>query len=64
MAIAVNNDLKRGDRCIVTRHNHQAHPTRGRAKVLAVAEGYAMVRYPRATPFVEPLDGLQKIVNK
>lgn len=29
------------------------------ARVMAVADGYAMCRYPRCNPFVEPLKNLQ-----
>lgn len=49
-------DIKVGDRCAVAIHGHG-----GVARVMAVAEGYAMVRYLRATPFVGALKELSKI---
>lgn len=45
-----------GDRCTISGH------TRGWvARVLAVAEGYAMVRYSRAAPFIAPVDTLRPL---
>lgn len=45
-----------GDRCIVLSHDH------GRvARVMATAEGYAMVRYPRCFPFVVPVRELAPV---
>lgn len=49
-----------GDSCIVNRHAATEDVARV-ARVMAVAEGYAMVRYPRAVPFVVALKELSKI---
>lgn len=51
-----NDIIKAGDRCTVSGH------TRGWvARVLAVAEGYAMVRYSHAAPFIAPLETLRPV---
>lgn len=48
--------FRRGDHCTVERHGHQRV-----ARIMAVADGYAMLRYPQAVPFVKPLSCLRKI---
>lgn len=51
-----NDIIKAGDRCTVLGH------TKGWvARVLAVAEGYAMVRYSHAAPFIAPLETLRPV---
>lgn len=52
--------INAGDRCIVNDHAATEDVTRV-ARVMAVAEGYAMVRYPRAMPFVAALKELSKV---
>lgn len=47
--------LKAGDRCTVKRHEHYGSV----ARIMAVAEGYAMLRYPKAMPFVVPVSELR-----
>lgn len=44
-----------GDRCYVARHG-----TGQVARVMAVAEGYAMLRYPSCAPFAEAIPALIK----
>lgn len=44
-----------GDRCTVDRHTHGLV-----ARVMAVAEGYAMLRYKGCVPFVAPIAELRK----
>lgn len=39
-----------GDRCLVNTHKHGKV-----ARIMAIAEDYAMLRYPRCAPFVTPL---------
>ena len=45
--------VKVGDKFRLDQHNHGMT-----ARVMAVAEGYAMVRYPRCTPFIVPVKEL------
>ena len=52
----MSDEIKRGDRCAVNRHMN-GNPVR----VMAVAEGYAMVRYPRCIPFIEAVADLTKL---
>jgi len=51
-------DIKVGDK--VTIKSHAGYSTAPDARVMAIAEGYAMVRYPRAMPCVYRLKELSK----
>jgi hypothetical protein len=51
-----DSPIKSGDRCTVLGHSKGWV-----ARVLAVAEGYAMVRYSHAAPFVVPIEMLRPI---
>lgn len=54
--------LKRGDRVFVQRHGCGPAVLRepGTARVMAVADGYAMCRYKGCIPFAEPVKYLRK----
>ena len=56
----MSEDIKRGDKVTIMRlqADRTYLPHHGLAKVLAVADGYAMVRFPRAMPFVIHLNDL------
>jgi len=56
------SEIKRGDRCIVNRHAHHANVKP--ARIMAIAEGYAMLRYPGCSPFIEPLNGLSILAKE
>lgn len=47
-----------GDRCHVHDGTHNGALV---ARVMAVAEGYAMLRYPHCIPFVVPLKSLARV---
>lgn len=51
-------DWKRGDRCtVVGRRQLPGLPMV--ARVMAVAEGYAMLRYPHCAPFIASVKDLE-----
>lgn len=56
-----DNVIRAGDRCTVKRHRDERTSISRIARVMAVAEGYAMVRYSRAMPFVEPIKELTRV---
>lgn len=56
LADMIDVSIKAGDRCTVNRHAN-GNPVR----VMAVAEGYAMVRYPGCSPFIEPVKDLRRL---
>lgn len=56
-----DNVIRAGDRCTVKRHRDERTGITRIVRVMAVAEGYAIVRYPRAMPFVEHIKELTKI---
>lgn len=49
-------DFKVGSRCLIPSHSHGMV-----ARIMAIAEGYAMLRYPRCMPFVYSLKDLKEI---
>lgn len=56
---AAAQGIQPGGYCTVNRHTN-GKPVR----VMAVAEGYAMVRYPGYQPFIEPINGLNKPTSR
>lgn len=48
--------IREGDRCTYVGHTHG-----NVARVMAVAEGYALMRYPRCGPFVAPVRDLRLV---
>lgn len=51
-----NDGFYVGDSVVVARHTHG-----WTGRVMALAEGYAMVRYPRCAPFVVPVKELTRV---
>lgn len=58
VACDCNDGFYEGDSVTVGRHDHGMS-----GRIMALAEGYAMVRYPRRAPFVVPISELTRVVG-
>jgi hypothetical protein len=60
-------DIAKGDRCTVNRYDPWLRKPKlddRVARVMAVAEGYAMLRYKGAAPFLASVSDLHKVTGE